>query len=121
MQTVSFKIAGKPEFLGVIRLFISGLLRRLDYDYEKVEDMKIAIGEICGWCLQQDKHAGPLLITAQIKDRQVGIEIRKENFNFQMDELRKDDLAWSLIQSLVDELYSYSQTLKLVINKTPAC
>ncbi|MEN1970541.1 anti-sigma B factor RsbW [Lentibacillus sp. N15] len=48
METFDFiemKVPAKPEYVGVIRLSISGLASRMGFSYEDIEDLKVAISE----------------------------------------------------------------------------
>ncbi len=49
-QTSDFlemKVPAKPEYVGVVRLTISGIANRLGYSYDDIEDIKIAVAEAC--------------------------------------------------------------------------
>ncbi|MCT8136575.1 anti-sigma B factor RsbW [Anaerobacillus sp. CMMVII] len=49
-QTSDFlemKVPAKPEYVGVVRLTISGIANRLGYTYDDIEDIKIAVAEAC--------------------------------------------------------------------------
>ncbi|MFA8439938.1 anti-sigma B factor RsbW [Pueribacillus sp. YX66] len=40
-------VPAKPEYLGVVRLTVSGIANRMGYTYEEIEDIKIAVTEAC--------------------------------------------------------------------------
>ncbi|PWA06979.1 anti-sigma B factor RsbW [Pueribacillus theae] len=40
-------IPAKPEYLGVIRLAVSGIANRMGYAYDEIEDIKVAVTEAC--------------------------------------------------------------------------
>ena len=42
---IEMKVPAKPEYVGVIRLSISGIANRMGFSYEDIEDLKIAISE----------------------------------------------------------------------------
>ncbi|WP_084031488.1 anti-sigma B factor RsbW [Anaerobacillus arseniciselenatis] len=44
---IEMKVPAKPEYVGVIRLTISGIANRLGYTYDDIEDIKIAVVEAC--------------------------------------------------------------------------
>lgn len=44
---VDLKLPAKPEYVGVVRLTISGIANRLGYSYEEIEDIKLAVAEAC--------------------------------------------------------------------------
>ncbi|WP_096438487.1 anti-sigma B factor RsbW [Alteribacter populi] len=44
---IEMKLPAKPEYVGVVRLTVSGIANRLGYSYDDIEDIKIAIAEAC--------------------------------------------------------------------------
>src|SRR5699024_8444303 len=42
---IEMKIPAKPEYVGVVRLTISGIASRMGFSYEAIEDLKIALSE----------------------------------------------------------------------------
>src|SRR5699024_2801289 len=42
---VEMKVPAKAEYVGVIRLSISGIASRVGFSYEAIEDMKVAVSE----------------------------------------------------------------------------
>ncbi|MGX6445566.1 anti-sigma B factor RsbW [Neobacillus sp. K501] len=56
MDYVEMKIPAKAEYVGVIRLTISGIASRIGFTYEEIEDIKIAVSEACTNAVQ---HAYP--------------------------------------------------------------
>ncbi|SEN82016.1 serine/threonine-protein kinase RsbW [Amphibacillus marinus] len=42
---IEMKLPAKPEFVGVVRLSISGIANRMGFSYEEIEDLKVAISE----------------------------------------------------------------------------
>ncbi|GEL07614.1 anti-sigma B factor RsbW [Salisediminibacterium halotolerans] len=44
---IEMTVPAKPEYVGVVRLSVSGIANRLGYSYDDIEDIKIAIAEAC--------------------------------------------------------------------------
>ena len=42
---IEMKIPAKPEYVGVIRLTLSGIASRMGFTYDLIEDLKIAASE----------------------------------------------------------------------------
>ncbi|MFZ3590192.1 anti-sigma B factor RsbW [Bacillus sp. DJP31] len=42
---IEMRIPSKPDFVGVVRLTLSGIASRMGYSYEDIEDLKIATSE----------------------------------------------------------------------------
>ncbi|GAE36904.1 anti-sigma B factor RsbW [Halalkalibacter akibai] len=44
---IQMTVPAKPEYVGVVRLTVSGIANRIGFSYDDIEDMKIAIAEAC--------------------------------------------------------------------------
>ncbi|HZH58930.1 MAG TPA: ATP-binding protein, partial [Metabacillus sp.] len=44
---IEMKVPAKPEYVGIIRLTLSGIASRMGYSYDDIEDLKIATSEAC--------------------------------------------------------------------------
>ncbi|RFU67877.1 anti-sigma B factor RsbW [Bacillus sp. V59.32b] len=44
---IEMNIPAKPDFIGVIRLTLSGIASRMGFSYDEIEDLKIATSEAC--------------------------------------------------------------------------
>jgi len=42
---IEMKVPAKPEYVGVIRLSISGIANRMGFSYEEIEDLKVSVSE----------------------------------------------------------------------------
>lgn len=49
MDTVSLKIPASPVYLQVVRLVAAGLATRLKFTLDDIEDLKIAVDEMCAY------------------------------------------------------------------------
>lgn len=45
MDFIEMKLPAKSEYVGVIRLSISGIANRMGFSYEQIEDLKVAVSE----------------------------------------------------------------------------
>ena len=46
-EVIELNIPAKPEFLNIMRLTIAGIGERMGFSVDDIEDIKIAIGEVC--------------------------------------------------------------------------
>ncbi|MFC0560491.1 anti-sigma B factor RsbW [Halalkalibacter alkalisediminis] len=44
---IQMSVPAKPEYVGVVRLTVSGIANRVGFSYDDIEDMKIAVAEAC--------------------------------------------------------------------------
>jgi serine/threonine-protein kinase RsbW len=44
---IELTIPAKAQYVGVVRLTVSGIANRMGFDYDEIEDMKLAVAEAC--------------------------------------------------------------------------
>lgn len=84
---IEMKIPAKAEYVGVVRLTISGIASRMGFAYEEIEDMKIAISEAVTNVVKhayESKGKGDLTIGFGVYDKKIEIMVadKGESFNF---------------------------------------
>ena len=57
-DSVELRLPCKPEYVGVVRLAMSGIASRMRFSYEEVEDIKTAVGEACTTSVEWAKRNG---------------------------------------------------------------
>ncbi len=120
---VEMKVPAKPEYVGVVRLTISGISSRLGFSYEVIEDIKIATSEavtnavqhaykkkedgevVVGFALYHDRLEVMVSDSGKSFDlkktrRETGPYSEKENVEF----MREGGLGLYLMESLMDEV-----------------
>ncbi|MCM3570988.1 anti-sigma B factor RsbW [Neobacillus mesonae] len=124
MDYIEMKIPAKPEYVGVIRLTLSGITSRMGYTYEEIEDMKIAISEACTNAVQHaynDDEGGEIVIGFGIYQDKLEIMVADygKSFNFTktkeelgpytqsstVDQLTEGGLGLYLIETLMDKVH----------------
>ena len=120
---VEMKIPAKPEFVGVIRLTLSGIASRMGFSYDEIEDLKIATSEACTNAVQhayQKNEKGEVVIGFGLyKERlEVMVADNGQSFDFHsarqgigpydhndsVEFLREGGLGLYLIETLMDEV-----------------
>lgn len=89
---MEMKIPAKPEFVGVIRLTLSGIASRMGFSYEEIEDIKIAASEAVTNAVQhayKDPEAGEVLIGIAILEDRLEVIISDRGEAFDLEEVRK--------------------------------
>lgn len=125
-HVVELRIPGLPEFVSVARLTLSGIASRMDFPYESIEDMKVALAEACNNAIQHAYRNGETEEEAVSADRQVVVrftlaqkklvmEVEDRGCGFDSgkeikppDMTREGGLGLFLIRSLMDELHLQS-------------
>ena len=119
---VEMIVPAKAEYVGVVRLAVSGIASRLGFTYDAIEDLKIAISEAVTNAVQHayDDESGEVLVgCASYEDRvELMITDHGQSFNFEeakrrtgpYDEeiepelLREGGLGLYLMETLMDEV-----------------
>lgn len=126
---IEVKMPAKPEYVGVIRLTLSGIAGRMGYSYEEIEDLKIAVSEACTNSAQhayKEHGSGETIVGFGIYDNKLEIMISDngKSFNFEetrnklgpysatssADQLVEGGLGLFLMETLMDEVHVFDQT-----------
>ncbi|AEP00717.1 anti-sigma B factor RsbW [Weizmannia coagulans] len=120
---ISMKIPAKAEYVGVIRLTISGIASRMGFDYELIEDLKIAASEAITNAVQhayKDKEDGEVSIDFSLYPDRLEVMVSDNGDSFDLEKvrelagpytedvqiefMREGGLGLYLIESLMDEV-----------------
>lgn len=94
------RIPGKPEYVSLVRLTISGLASRVnDLSYEDIEDLKLAVAEACSRAILHG-NGEEISIECQVSDHSVTVSIQDQGTG----EEEEDDMGIFLIRSLMEEV-----------------
>jgi serine/threonine-protein kinase RsbW len=74
MDKISIRIPAAPEYIRIVRLVASGLASRLDFTIEEIEDLKIAVDELCAYLTGSQGREGTLEISFEIDGAQISID-----------------------------------------------
>jgi serine/threonine-protein kinase RsbW len=56
--TVSIQIPAQSDFVGVVRLAVSGVASRMNFNIDEIEDIKVAVSEACTNAVQHAYGGG---------------------------------------------------------------
>jgi serine/threonine-protein kinase RsbW len=90
---VEMKIPAKPEYVGVIRLTLSGIASRMSFPYDDIEDLKIAVSEACTNAVHHaysDVEEGEVTIGFGLHDDRLEIMVADSGRSFDFDEIREE-------------------------------
>ncbi|WP_449727746.1 anti-sigma B factor RsbW [Bacillus lumedeiriae] len=119
---IEMKIPAKPEFVGVIRLTLSGIASRMGFTYDAIEDLKIATSEAITNAVQHAYNGGEtgeVIVGFALYDKCLEVMVSDEGKSFNFHEtkkalgpykehsvefLREGGLGLFLIETLMDEV-----------------
>jgi len=118
---VNLEIPCLSEFVGIVRLTISGIATRMNFSVEDIEDIKIAVSEACTNSVQYAHHESSgknkIFVTSILHENKLEIIIEDKGKGFDIKlldnapktEVVKDKLGLGLgltfVKSLMDEAY----------------
>ncbi|WP_025026351.1 anti-sigma B factor RsbW [Caldalkalibacillus mannanilyticus] len=90
---VELKIPARAEYVGVVRLLISGVANRQGFSYDDIEDMKIAVAEACTNAITHayKGHEGQIIVGCTVYSDRIEIMVvdHGESFNLEQIEGKK--------------------------------
>jgi serine/threonine-protein kinase RsbW len=120
---IEMKIPAKPEYIGVIRLTLSGIASRMGFMYDSIEDLKIATSEAITNAVQhayKGDDDGKIIVGFALYENRLEVMVADdgESFDFKairqevgpynaehsVEFLREGGLGLYLIESLMDEV-----------------
>ncbi|MBP2079803.1 anti-sigma B factor RsbW [Oceanobacillus polygoni] len=120
---VELKIPAEAEYVGVVRLTMSGIANRMGFSYEDIEDLKVAVSEAITNAVThayEETGQGEITVGFGIYDDRLEIMIadRGNSFNMQkvreeigpyepdepIETLREGGFGLFLIEALMDEV-----------------
>lgn len=119
---IEMKIPAKPNFIGVIRLTLSGIASRMGFTYDEIEDLKIATSEACTNAVQHayKDNQGEVKISFGLYENRLEVMVSDSGESCDFDEvrqglgpyengqkvefLREGGLGLYLIETLMDEV-----------------
>ncbi|MCT4778402.1 MULTISPECIES: anti-sigma B factor RsbW [Exiguobacterium] len=119
-QTV-MTFPAKPEYVGVVRLVVSGIANRMGYTYDEIEDIKIAVSEACGNAVQHayEDQEGEVKLTCGVHEDRLEMTIEDSGKTFaddvkrqaapveetaEIESLHEGGLGLFLIEALMDDV-----------------
>ena len=89
---IEMKIPAKPEYVGVVRLTISGIASRMGFTIDDIEDLKIAISEACTNAVQhayKDEEDGEVIIGCGVYKDRLELMVADHGHSCNFDEVRQ--------------------------------
>ena len=102
MDEVRLEVPAKPEFLRLARVTAAGLASRLGFSYDEVEDLRLAIDELCFGLTGARGQEGTVAVHYVLNDQSLRVE---GHGRFTAPDRRAElsDLSQVILKALVDE------------------
>lgn len=124
---IEMKIPAKPEYIGVIRLTLSGIASRMGFMYEAIEDLKIVVSEAILNAIPfayQEQGKGEMVIGFSLYHDRLELMVAYRGQSFHSSDLKKEmchpeqregeffregGLGLYLIETLMDDVKIHHQ------------
>ncbi len=98
---VRLAVPAKPEFLGLARVTAAGLASRLGFTFDQVEDLRLAIDEICFGMTGSKGRDGILEVRFFLRPE--GLTVRGQGHFSTPVPVQLSELSEVILDALVDE------------------
>jgi serine/threonine-protein kinase RsbW len=135
-DVIELTLPARVEYIGVVRLLISGIANRIGLSYDEIEDMKLAVAEACtnaSLHAYKDDDQGSIHIRCTIYEDRIVIVVADSGTSFDManlkekrgpidknvdiEDLTEGGLGLYLIHTLMDEV-EISEEAGVVVSMT---
>ncbi|MES5397499.1 anti-sigma B factor RsbW [Bacillus amyloliquefaciens] len=90
---IEMKIPAEPEYVGIVRLTLSGVASRMGYTYDDIEDLKIAVSEACTNAVQhayKDESKGEVSVRFGVFEDRLEVIVADQGDSFDFDQKQQD-------------------------------
>jgi serine/threonine-protein kinase RsbW len=92
---IEMKVPAKPDYVGVVRLTISGLANRMGFAFDEIEDIKIAVSEAVTNVVnhaytETDEDKGQVRVGCNIYDDRMEITVVDQGKSFDVESISKN-------------------------------
>jgi hypothetical protein len=98
VEEISLSLPAQPQFARVARLTVTGLASRVGFTYDEIEDLRIAVGEVCSLLLPGPE--GRLVFRCQVGTEAVSVTANRSPAG---PALEASDLSRQILLAVVDE------------------
>ena len=90
---IEVKVPAKPEYIGVVRLSISGIASRMGFNYEDIEDLKVAVSEAITHGVEhayKSDEDGELTIGCGVYEDRLEIMVADHGGSFNLEAVKEE-------------------------------
>ncbi len=112
-EVISIKLPSKAEYVSIARLTASVLANNIGFNFEEIEDIKVAVGEACNNAvLHGESHSDEIMINFGVFHDKFEVSVMDQGIGFDMNEYIEPDLenpkvgglGIFIMKSLMDEV-----------------
>jgi serine/threonine-protein kinase RsbW len=111
-STVHLEIPASGAYLSVARAAATGLAAQLQFTYEEIDDLRIAVDEACTQLLARRGSATTLNVAYHLAEAELRVDVSIEASD-RGDPLERDTFAWQILSAMTDEVREQSEDGRL--------
>jgi serine/threonine-protein kinase RsbW len=111
-STLHLEIPASGAYLSVVRAAATGLAAQLQFTYEEIDDLRIAVDEACTRLLARRGGATTLNVAYHLDDAELRVDVSIEAPD-RVDSLARDTFAWQILSAMTDEVREQSESGRL--------
>ncbi len=112
-STVHLEIPASGAYLAVARAAATGLAAQLQFTYEEIDDLRIAVDEACTQLLARRGSATTLNVAYHLDDAELRVDVSVEAPDSGRPPLARDTFAWQILSAMTDEVREQSEAGRL--------
>jgi serine/threonine-protein kinase RsbW len=104
---VQIETPAAGEYLAVVRAAATGLAAGLDFTYEQIDDLRIAVDEACAQLIAHRAGAATLRVAYSVETAALRVEVTVDGADDgggPPDLLPRDTFSWQILGAVVDEI-----------------
>lgn len=101
-QEILLTVPAQPEFLRVVRVTASGLASRLGFSIDEVDDLRLALDELCFALIGKGENDGELYLNYTIEEKSLVISGKTPRVTA-LEPLVVGELSRQILMALVDD------------------
>lgn len=98
-EEITLSLPARPQYARVARLTVTGLASRVGFTYDEIEDLRIAVGEVCSILLPGPE--GRLIVRCQVAAHAISVRATRSPVGTAPE---VSDLSRQILLAVVDEL-----------------
>ena len=112
-STVHLEIPASGAYLAVVRAAATGLAAQLQFTYEEIDDLRIAVDEACTQLLARRGGASTLNVAYHLAEAELRVDVSIEAPDGGRPPLARDTFAWQILSAMTDEVLELSDDERL--------
>jgi serine/threonine-protein kinase RsbW len=112
-STVHLEIPASGAYLAVARAAATGLAAQLQFTYEEIDDLRIAVDEACTQLLARRGGATTLNVAYHLEESELRVDVSIEAPDDGRPPLARDTFAWQILSAMTDEVREQSEAGRL--------